>query len=389
MDELATSFLRGLKKEFTESNARLKEACDNALRDLENQAPQLTAVQVKELKNVNVEIFFGNMSTESKSWKEYHHQWQNRLIGQLSSALENHVNQPIAKSELIERIRIDRKDKNNQLNGIAYVPKEEIDRINADCDDFVIKTVTEVRDVYIRTIGEQSAQLAQPDLPEVRITLVFPTSSTLNVLMYHAEADVVKVDCIYHLPSITLDTNEVINMKRGKILDPWKLREKCPVDLAVTQRIRDDLSLNPSDERFLTDSFIIKIPSIMRNCFDSKSNRFLLNPEFDKPGSAEFLNVAESIIDSFKKTGKNLPQYLDFDHIHAHYLAGRGIFVTEDGDILKTRNQLRDLGIRIMNFEELLSSIDKNGIQLLIENPEEPKPQRIKIQIADRGEANT
>ena len=99
--------------------------------------------------------------------------------------------------------------------------------------------------------------------------------------------------------------------------------------------------------------------------------------------------MAESIIDSFKKTGKNLPQYLDFDHIHAHYLAGRDIFVTEDGDILKTRSQLRDLGIRIMNFEELLSSIEKNGIQLLIENPEEPKPQRIKIQIADRDEANT
>ena len=50
---------------------------------------------------------------------------------------------------------------------------------------------------------------------------------------------------------------------------------------------------------------------------------------------------------------------------------------------------LRGLGIRIMNFEELLSSIENNGIQLLIENPEEPKPQRIKIQIAERDEANT
>ena len=39
---------------------------------------------------------------------------------------------------------------------------------------------------------------------------------------------------------------------------------------------------------------------------------------------------------------------------------------------------LRDLGIRIMNFEELLSSIEINGIQLLIENPEEPNPNELR-----------
>ena len=389
MDELATSFLKGLKKEFTESNARLKEACDNALRDLENKAPQLMASQVNELKSLNIEIILGNDSNESPSWKEYYCQMENRFREQLSSALEKHLNQPITENELIEFVKINREDKNNHLNGIAFGPKQVIDEIKQDSDNWTIKTVIEMRDTFIQGVREQTARTGQPILPEIRITLVFPTSSTLNVLMYHAEADVVKVDCIVHLPSITLDTNEVLRMHRGEILDPLKLREKCPMDLAVTHRIRDDLSLNPSEEQFLEDGYIRRIPSIMRNSYDSKSRRFLLNPEFDKPGSTEFLNVAESIIEGLKPTGEHPPEYLDFDHIHAHYLAGRDIFVTEDKKILKLGSQLKDLGIRIMNFEELLRTIEENGIQWRVENPEESKPQRIKIQIAERDEAIT
>ena len=389
MDELATSFLRGLKKEFTESNAQLKEACDNAFRDLQNKVPQLMTAQVNELKSLNIEIILGNDSNESPSWKEYYCQMENRFREQLSSELEKHLNQPITENELIEFVKINREHKNNHLNGIAFGPKQVIDEIKQDSDNWTIKTVIEMRDTFIRGVREQTARIGQPILPEIRITLIFPTSSTLNVMIYHAEADVVKVDCIVHLPSITLDTNEVLRMHRGEILDPLKLREKCPMDLAVTHRIRDDLSLNPSEEQFLEDGYIRRIPSIMRNSYDSKSRRFLLNPEFDKPGSTEFLNVAESIIEGLKPTGEHPPEYLDFDHIHAHYLAGRDIFVTEDKKILKLGSQLKDLGIRIMNFEELLRTIEENGIQWRVENPEESKPLRIKIEIADKVEANT
>ena len=389
MDELAASFLRGLKKEYTESNAQLKEAYDNALRDLENEAPQLIESQIKEQKKVDIKIILGNDSHESPSWNEYCGQLENRFRAQVSSELEKHLNQPITENELIELMKINRKGKNNHLNGIAFGPKRVIDETKHDSDTWTIKTVIEIRDTFIRGAREQAARIGQPILPEIRITIIFPTSGTLNVMTYHSEADVVKVDCIVHLPSITLDTNVILKMKRGEILDPLKLREKCPLDLAVTQRIRDDLSLNLSDEQFLENSFIRRIPSIMRNSYDSDSKRFLLNPEFDKPGSTEFLQVAESIIEGLKHTGENPPEYLDFDHIHAHYMSGRDIFVTEDKKILKMSSKLKDLGIRIMNFEKLLSTIEENGIQMSVENPEEPKPLRIKIQIGERDEANT
>ena len=168
------------------------------------------------------------------------------------------------------------------------------------------------------------------------------------------------------------------------MLSPVELRKKCAMDLAVTHRIRDDVLLNESEEQFIRNNYIRKIPSIMRSCFDSKSKRFLLNPEFDKPGCTEFLKLAESIIESFKHTGEKLPKYLDWDHIHAHYISGRDIFVTEDNEILNVACQLKELGIRVMRFEELLRSIETNGILLCPKNPAGSKIQSIRIQTEER-----
>ena len=156
---------------------------------------------------------------------------------------------------------------------------------------------------------------------------------------------------------------------------PAEIYKKCPVDLAVTQRIRDDLPFDSSDEQYLTDNCIRKIPSIMRCCFDSKSKRFLLNPEYDKPGCTEFLKIAESIIEGMKKNGGKPPEYLDWDHLHAHYISGRDIFVTEDSGILKIGSQLKVLGMRVMRFEKLLKYIRDKRVQLYTINPENPKIQ--------------
>ena len=388
MDDLATSLIRGLKEEATETQVNLEEACNKMLGDLKTKNPCLMDVHVEKLNDVDITILHDNNSNESKSWKEYHNQWHNRLIGQVSSALEKHLNQSVNESDLKKYLWIERKDKNNQLNGIYHAPKEEIDKIRRDWDDFRVKTVKETRDMFIQSINEQAQRIGQPIVPDIRITIVFPTSSTTNVLIYHAEAGVLQMDCIYRLPSVTLDTNVVIDMKRGKMLAPAELYKKYPMDLAVTQRIRDDLLLNPSDEQFLRDNNIRKIPAIMRCCYDSTSKRFLLNPEFDKPGCTEFFKMAESIIDGLKKNGENPPGYLDWDHLHAHYMSGRDIFVTEDKEILKAGCPLKELGIRVMTFEEFLRLIKNNGILLCIKNLQNSKTQSIQMQIEEREGAN-
>ena len=381
MDDLATSLIRGLKEEATETQVNLEEACNKMLSDLKTKNPCLMDVHVEKLNDVDITILFGDNSDESKSWKEYHNQWHNRLIGQVSSALEKHLNQPVDDSDLKKYLWIERKDKNNQLNGIYHAPKEEIDKIRRDWEDFQVKTVKKTRDLFIQSINEQAQRIGQPILPDIRITIVFPTSSTTNVLIYHAEDGLPKMDCIYHLPSVTLDTNVIIDMQRGKMLAPAELYKKCPMDLAVSHRIRDDLRLNPFDEQFLTGNNIRKIPAIMRCCYDSKSGRFLLNPEFDKPGSTEFLKMTESTIDGLRKAGGNPPEYLDWDHLHAHYMSDRDIFVTEDKAILNVGPQLKELGIRVMSFEEFVGLIENNGILLRIKNLEDSKTQSIQIQI--------
>ena len=387
MDDLATALIQGLEEEATEIKVETEKAINKALRDLKAKNPQLMAADVEKLVNIDITILCGN-NHESKSWEEYHNQWQNRLIEQVSSALEKHLNQPVEESDLKKYLWIERKDKNNQLHNICHIPKQEIDKIRRAWEDFQVKTVKETRDRFIRTTREQARHIGQSVLPDIHITLVFPTSSTTNVLIYHTEAGVQQMDHICRLPSVTLDTNVFLNMKCGRMLDPVELRKICPVDLAISHRIQDDLPLNSSDEQFLTDNYIRKIPSIMRFCFDSKSQRFLLNSEFDKPGCTEFFKMAESIIDGLRKTGENPPEYLDWDHLHAHYISGRDIFVTEDKKILKVGCQLKALGIRVMKFEELLRLIKDNGILVYFKNLEDSNTQSVQIQIDDGEGAN-
>ena len=388
MDDLATALLQGLEEEAIETRAEMEEALNKIVRDWEAKNPQLMAADVEELNNVNITILFGGNSNESKSWIEYHNQLETRWLKQVSSEIEQHLNQPVEEEELKKHLWIERTEKNNQLNNIVHVPERKTNKIRRAWEDFQAKSVKETRDLFIRSITEQARHIGQPALPDICITLIFPTSSTTKVLSYQAEAGSVQVDSILRLPSITLDTNVVIYMKHGKMLAPKELYKKCPLDLAVTHRIRDDLSLNSSDEQFLRDNYIRKIPSIMRFCFDSESRRFFLNSEFDKPGSTEFVKMAESIIEGLRKTGENPPEYLDWDHLHAHYISGRDIFVTEDKKLLKVGCQLEEFGIRVMRFEELLRLIENNGILLCLKNREDSKTLSIQIQIGERKKMN-
>jgi hypothetical protein len=151
-------------------------------------------------------------------------------------------------------------------------------------------------------------------------------------------------------------------MKRGEPVDMLEFRKTHLVDLAVSQRIREDIKLRPDEEKFLSDYYIRTIPSIMRCSFDSEAQRFLLNPEFNKPGSTEFLKSAESIINNFfKPRGETPPGYLDWDHLHAHYLSGRDIFLTDDKKILKIKDQLKEeLDIVVMNLEDFVNTFKSN-----------------------------
>ena len=174
MDDATTSLLQGLEEEATEVKIATEKACGTMLRDLETKNPQLMDAGVMKLNDINITIFYGDNSVESLSWKKYHHYWESRLTKQISSEIGKFLNKPVEDIDLKECLEIDRYAKNNQLNGICHAPKEEIDKIRRDWDDFRVMMAKETRDMFIQSINEQARLIGQSVLPEIRITLVLP-----------------------------------------------------------------------------------------------------------------------------------------------------------------------------------------------------------------------
>ena len=362
MDDLIDALIHDVKEEATKSKVEMDRACDQMMRDLHTKNPELMEAKVEKIKSTDITICFDESSIASDSWGKIHNTVEDRILKQTSSEIEKFLNESVQDDDLKKHLWIERKEKNNQLHGIAHCPKEKIDRVRQACDDFRIQTITEIRDIFRQVTIDSARNIEQVNLPDIRITLIFPTSSTLNILRYRTEAEVTKEDYIYSLPSVTLDTDVLLKMKRGEVVDMQEFRKTYLVDLAVSQRIREDIELRPDEEKFLSDYYIRTIPSIMRSSFDSQAQRFLLNPKFNKPGSTEFLKSAESIINNFfTPRGEKPPGYLDWDHLHAHYLSERDIFLTDDQKILKIKGRLKDeLGIIVMNLENFLNSFESN-----------------------------
>lgn len=360
MDDLTNALLRGLEEEAAKSKAEMDTACKEVMKDLRAKNPNLMNAKIERHNKIEFEAFFDGDSVESPSWERFHSQVEARMLKQISSQMEKSLNKSVQDSDLKNYLWIDREDKNNQLQGILHCPKQVIDQLRQYSDDFRVQVVTGTRDLFRQVTIDNARNIGQAVLPDICMTLSFPTSRTLNILRHREEAGVIQEQCIYSLPSVTLDTDVFLKMKRGKPVDMLEFRKTHLVDLAVSQRIREDILLRPDEEQLLFDAYIRRIPSIMRGSFDSRARRFLLNPKFNKPGCTEFLKFTESIINSyFKPKGETPPGYLDWDHLHAHYLSGRDIFLTDDQKILKIKEQLKEeLGIIVMSLEDFLNSFE-------------------------------
>ncbi|MYH79653.1 hypothetical protein F4141_02955 [Candidatus Poribacteria bacterium] len=332
------------------------------MRDLHAKNPELMKAKVKSIENVSFTILFGEDSAVSDIWEKFHNQVENRMLKRIIYEIEEFLNASVRNDDLKKHLWIEREAENNQLQGIVHGPKQVIDELRQAYDDFRVQTVINTWDRFRQVTIDNARNIGQVNLPDIHITLIFPTSNTLNILRYRTEGEVTKEEYIYSLPSVTLDTDVLLKMKKRESVDMQEFRKTYLVDLAVSQRIREDIKFRPDEEKFLSDYYIRTIPSIMRCNFDSKAQRFLVNPEFNKLGCTEFLKSAESIINNFfKPKGETPPGYLDWDHLHAHYLSGRDIFLTDDKKILKVKDQLKEkLGIVVMNLENFVNTFKSN-----------------------------
>jgi hypothetical protein len=170
------------------------------------------------------------------------------------------------------------------------------------------------------------------------------------------------------IPKLTLDTNLLYRYwkpqnekdKEKKILVEklLNLAKLGKVDLAVTRRIRQDIPKPPLSDRLkdLPELHIVETGSIAR--FDGS---WLLDGRemFADPKFHGFLPTAQKLA---KERGETPPDDRDWDHLDAHYLLQRDIFLTWDDGIICLSKELKDIfGINVCRPDDYLQTFNSSN----------------------------
>lgn len=153
------------------------------------------------------------------------------------------------------------------------------------------------------------------------------------------------------IPRLTLDTNVPFEHWRQrpkadivrKLID---LARQGRVELAVTARIHEDIPEDPlaSEINQLPGLGVKIVGSIARLDYCQLDRDILADDNF-----TEFEKEIE------QRPGKRKPDWRDLDHLHAHYLMKRDVFLTWDRGILELRQELFErFGIVVKKPEEFL-----------------------------------
>jgi predicted nucleic acid-binding protein len=152
----------------------------------------------------------------------------------------------------------------------------------------------------------------------------------------------------------TLDTNVLqehwLDQAKKLVVDELlRLAAQGNLDLAVTARIQEDVPSEPLASRIgeLAELGIQETGSVAR------MGHWVLGR--DHLGSDEVEKLRLQLESDRKKGDPRLPDWRDWDHLHAHMLQRRDVFLTWDKAILRLTTQLEQLGIRILTPEQFLS----------------------------------
>lgn len=159
-------------------------------------------------------------------------------------------------------------------------------------------------------------------------------------------------------PKLTLDTNLLLEYwkqqdKREIVKRLLLLAEQGKIDLAVTARVHEDIPQPPLAEKLneLPELHINKTSSVTRWGYWVLGRDMLGDEAFES-----FWVIA---CDLAKQRGKKPPDWRDWDHLHAHYLLQRNVFLTWDEGIICLSKELREqFDVVVMRPEKYLRIID-------------------------------
>jgi len=156
------------------------------------------------------------------------------------------------------------------------------------------------------------------------------------------------------VPRLTLDTNLLHEYwkQRGKRKVVEKLlllASQGEVDLAVTARAQEDIPHPPLAEKLseLQELNISETSSVARLDYLVLGRDMLGDKAF-----GQFWPIACALAE---QNGKKPPDWRDWDHLHAHYLLGRDVFLTWDKGIICLSEELKArFGILVKKPEDYL-----------------------------------
>lgn len=157
---------------------------------------------------------------------------------------------------------------------------------------------------------------------------------------------------------LTIDTNVVQEYwrRQAKLRHVERLLDRAKdgeFEVAVTGRIRDDIQTGPLAAKFgeLPELGIDETGSIFRLDMSITDGP-------DVTGSAEFdvFHAVASRLAEQRVGKRRVPDWRDWDHLHAHHVHGRDIFLTWDKGILCLAPELKkNFGLVVMTPEDFLT----------------------------------
>lgn len=132
------------------------------------------------------------------------------------------------------------------------------------------------------------------------------------------------------------------------------LEQAEQIELAVTRTIRQDVPDRPLAEK------IDQLPELGIRETGAVARFGTWTIGVDHLGSAGFEEFRLRLESERQRGDPRLPDIRDWDHLHAHMVQGRDVFLTRDGPIKRPARLLyQEFGIRIMGPEEYLDEREK------------------------------
>lgn len=152
--------------------------------------------------------------------------------------------------------------------------------------------------------------------------------------------------------TLTLDTSLLLEYWKDQenkevVEDLLEMASEGRVNLAVTARVREDVPGDPFASRInqLGELGIQETGSVARLGY------WILGR--DHLGSDKFETFR--LQSEWEEGRPKLPDWRDWDHLHAHMLQGRDVFLTWDKEILRLGNRLQSFGIRVTTPQQYLT----------------------------------